>query len=123
MLSQGEPRIRWPAASTLAALTAVVRVVRPVVDRLFEVQLAVPNLDVEAAFRVRANPRLELNGSPLAPEIGKRDQVPIMTFAALWKLEHATPPTRARRILATLLYLFNPPFGSIPETASATRSR
>ena len=43
--------------------------------------IAIADLDVVQARRVRTDPRLVLYGSPLAAEIRKRDQITFTTFA------------------------------------------
>ena len=57
-------------------------------DRLVDVEIAVADLDVKAARRVRAGPRFEVDGSALAAEVRKRYQVPQVTFLALREIIH-----------------------------------
>ena len=54
---------------------------RPVADRLVNDDISVTDFDVVQARRVGANPGLVLDGSSLATEIRKRNQITFTTFA------------------------------------------
>ena len=54
---------------------------RPVANRLVNDDISVTNFDVVQARRVGANPGLVLDGSSLATEIRKRNQITFTTFA------------------------------------------
>lgn len=56
---------------TVLAIAAIV-VQRAVTDRLINDDVSVTNLDVVQAPRIRANPCLVLDRSPLAPKIRER---------------------------------------------------
>lgn len=47
----------------------------PTVDGLIEVDIAVANLHIEAAFGIGACPRLEMDGGSLPTEVGKGHQL------------------------------------------------
>ncbi len=51
------------------------RVIRPVSYGLVQVEIAIPDLEIEATFRIRADPCLELNRRALATEVGERDKI------------------------------------------------
>lgn len=57
-------------------------------DRFVNVEVAVPDLDVESAIGVGARPSLEVNGRALAAEIGKGYKVPVLALAALGERHH-----------------------------------
>jgi len=71
------------ANATLANLLPpnTVRVERPVANRLVNDDISVTDFDVVQARRVGANPGLVLDGSSLATEIRKRNQITFTTFA------------------------------------------
>ena len=52
-------------------------------DGLLDVEVAVANLDVEAARGVGAGPRLEVDGSALAAEVGQGHEVTDLALLAL----------------------------------------
>jgi hypothetical protein len=54
-------------------------------DRLVDIEVAVTDLQVEAAVRVGADPGFEVNRRALASEVRQRDQVPRLAFLALRK--------------------------------------
>src|SRR5215472_9320692 len=54
---------------------------RPIADGLVDDDIAVTDFDVVKARRVSANPCLVLNGSSLATEIRKRNQITFTTLA------------------------------------------
>jgi hypothetical protein len=57
-------------------------------DRLVNVEIAIADLDVEAARWVRAGPCFEIDGSPLAAKVRKWYEVPQVTLLALRKTIH-----------------------------------
>jgi hypothetical protein len=63
-------------------------------DGLIEINITVPDFEVEAAFRIGANPRFIVNRRPLTAEIGQGHQISRLTFLAFWKIElfHRGPP-------------------------------
>jgi len=54
-------------------------------DWLVDVEVAVADLEVKAAVGIRADPGLEVDGRPLAAEVGERDKVAGLAFLTLWK--------------------------------------
>jgi len=54
---------------------------RPIADGFVDDDIAVTDLDVVQARRIGANPCLVLNGSSLAAEIRKRNQITFTTLA------------------------------------------
>jgi hypothetical protein len=52
----------------------------PVVDRLINIDIAVPDFQVESAIRVGADPGFILNGGALTAKIGQRNQVTGFAF-------------------------------------------
>lgn len=69
-------------------LTEADRVVLSIRDGLIQIQVTVPDLQVEPAFRVRAYPCLKLYGRALTPEVGQRNKIAGTTLLALRKLHH-----------------------------------
>jgi hypothetical protein len=51
-------------------------------DRLVEVNLAVPYLDVISTIRIRTHPRLVANRRPLASEVRQRNEIALVTLLA-----------------------------------------
>jgi hypothetical protein len=49
-------------------------------DRLVQVDVAVPDFQVETAFRICANPGFIMYRCPLAAEIGQRNQITYFAF-------------------------------------------
>jgi hypothetical protein len=69
----------------------------PVADRLVDVQIAIPDLDVEATSGVRARPRLVMDGRSLAPKIRQRNQITglaLLTLGEAGHHYHKNPPNR-----------------------------
>lgn len=65
-------------------------------DRLVEVDLAVPYLDVVAAIRISTNPSLVPDRRPLAPEVRQGNEVALVTLLAFWEwsvLQGSPPPS------------------------------
>jgi hypothetical protein len=56
-------------------------------DRLVSIDITVPDLEVKTAFRIGANPRLELYGSSLTAEIRQRHKVSGIAFLTLGEIE------------------------------------
>ena len=54
---------------------------------LVKVNITIPDLQVEAAFRIGANPGLIMNFGPLTAEIGKGHQVTSLAFLTFGKIE------------------------------------
>lgn len=54
---------------------------RPIADGFIDNDIAITDFDVVQTRGVGANPRLVLNGSSLATEIRKRNQITFTTFA------------------------------------------
>jgi len=54
---------------------------------LVKVNITIPDLQVEATFRVGANPGFIVNRSPLTAEIGKGHQVTGLTFLTFGEIE------------------------------------
>src|ERR1051326_2753912 len=79
------------------AIAAIV-VQRAITDRLINNDVAVTNLDVVQAPRIRANPCLVLDRSPLAPKIRERHQVALTALTALRKnqFQSRSPPSCSR---------------------------
>jgi hypothetical protein len=68
-----------------------------VADGLLDVQVAVSDLDVEAAGGVGTRPGLEVDGRPLAAEIGQGHQITNLAFKAFGESVHhyhESPPNR-----------------------------
>src|SRR6185295_18435074 len=80
-------------AATLAQPGAVQRAAG---DRLVDIEVAVADLDVEAALGIGAGPRLEMNCRALAAEIGQRDEITLLALLAFWKTGdiHGAAPHR-----------------------------
>jgi hypothetical protein len=69
----------------------------PVADRLVNVQIAIPDLDVEATGGVSARPRLVMDGRALAPKIGQGNQITglaLLTLGEAVHHYHEFPPNR-----------------------------
>jgi hypothetical protein len=52
---------------------------------LIQVDVAIPDFQIETAFRIRANPGFIMYRCPLAAEIGQRNQITYFAFQTLWK--------------------------------------
>ena len=61
--------------------TAAIGMQRAIADRLIDDDVAITDFDIVQARGVGANPSLVLNGSSLAAEIRKRNQITITTLA------------------------------------------
>ena len=69
----------------------------PVADRLADVQIAIPDLDVEPTGGVSARPRLVMDGRSLAPKIRQGNQIASLALLTLGKAVHhyhETPPNQ-----------------------------
>jgi hypothetical protein len=58
----------------------------PIVDRLIDIDIAIPDFKVKSAIRVGANPGFILNGGALAAEIGQGHQISYLTFLTFGKI-------------------------------------
>ena len=69
----------------------------PVADRLIDVQIAIPDLDVEPTGGVSARPRLIVDGRPLAPKVRQGNQITglaLLTLGETVHLYHEIPPNQ-----------------------------
>ena len=69
----------------------------PVADRFVDVQIAIPDLDVEAARGVSTGPRLVMDGRSLAPKVRQGNQITGLAFLTLGETGHhfhESPPNR-----------------------------
>ena len=57
-----------------------------IVDGFVDIDIAIPDFQVEAAFRISTNPSLILNRCPLSAKIGQGYQVSGFTFLTFWKV-------------------------------------
>ena len=87
---------------------------RPIADGFIDNDIAITDFDVVQARGVGANPRFVLNGSSLATEIRKRNQITFTTFATprkcvlheiasfltLWRVQFADLTSETKRCLA-----------------------
>ena len=65
--------------------------------RLVNVQIAIPDLDVEPTAGISARPRLEVDGRSLAPKIRQRNQITglaLLTLGEAGHHYHKNPPNR-----------------------------
>ena len=61
---------------------------RPVADRLVDVQIAIPDLDVEPTGGVSARPCLIVDGRPLAPKVRQGNQITGLALLTLGEAVH-----------------------------------
>ena len=61
---------------------------RALKNRLVQIHVAVTNLEVESAVRIRADPRFVVDRRSLATEVGQREQFTAITRSTLWKFRH-----------------------------------
>jgi hypothetical protein len=59
---------------------------RTVVNRFININIAIPDFQIESAFRIGANPGFVLNCSSLAAEIRKGNQISGFTFLTLGEI-------------------------------------
>jgi hypothetical protein len=69
------------------ALSSAAVVQRSTHNGLVKINITIPDFQVEAAFRIGANPGFIANCSPLTAEIGKGHQVTSLTFLAFGEIE------------------------------------
>ena len=68
-----------------------------VADRLVDVQIAIPDLDVEPTTGVSACPCLVMDGRTLAPKIGQGNQITglaLLTLGEVGHHYHESPPNQ-----------------------------
>jgi hypothetical protein len=73
--------IEYPVKTTYLLPISSIRVERPITDRFVDDNVAITDLDVVQARGICTNPRLILDGSSLATEIRKRNQITFTTLA------------------------------------------
>jgi len=59
-----------------------------VADRLVDVQIAIPDLDIEPTVGVSARPRLVMDGRPLTPKIRQGNEITGLALLTLGEVSH-----------------------------------
>src|SRR5579875_897459 len=67
-------------------------------DRLIDVEIAVADLDIEAALRIRAGPRLEMDSRALASKVRERHEIAGFALLTLGKGHLHRPPPAVPRV-------------------------